>query len=56
MCERTAHVGVLVPSFGDILRFDVAKKTVCWDVMPYCLVECYRRFGLNLLLHLMPDG
>lgn len=29
MCERTAHVGVLVPNFGDILRFDdVMKNTV----------------------------
>jgi len=47
MCERTAQVGVLVPNFGDILRFDVVKNTVSWDVMSYCLVECYRRYGLN---------
>jgi hypothetical protein len=47
MCEPTAHVGVLVTNFGDILRFDVVKNTVSCDVMPYCLVECYLRFGLN---------
>jgi len=57
MCERTAHVGVLVPNFGDILRFYVVvKNTVSWDVMPYCLVECYGLFRLNLCLHLMADG
>lgn len=26
MCERTAHVGVPVPNFGDILKFDVVEK------------------------------
>jgi len=57
MCELTAHVGVLVPNFGDILRFDiVVKNTVSWDVISYCLAEFYRRFGLNLCLHLMADG
>jgi len=56
MCERTAYVGVLVPNFGDILRFDVVKNSVSWDAVPYCLVECYRRFGLNLCLHLIADG
>jgi len=57
MCERTLHVEVLVPNFGDILRFDVVvKNTFSWDVMPYGLLECYRRFGLNLCLRLMADG
>jgi len=55
MCERSAHVEVLVPNFGDVLRFDVVKNTVSCNVMPYCLVECYRRFGLNLCLYLMAD-
>lgn len=44
-----------MPNFGD-MRFDVVKNTLFWDVMPYFLVECYRRFGMNLRLHLMADG
>jgi hypothetical protein len=54
ICVRTAHVGDLVPNFGDILRYDViVKNSVSWDVMP-CLVERYRRFGVNLTP--TPDG